>query len=383
MKTDMNARGQRFVRGMAWVIAATLLMTTRSLGGPKEDFSQLEIEMQTAEEAYYSALMSLEDEARRRSAEGTEPAAPPAPPPDGRKSILRKMDALAEATAGKPEAAEIAIRTFEWGVHIDPESALDRFEKLVRQFPDERGLGDFVPVIPDLVLSPDVIPKWLLWLDQLRKLTKHKETQIACWFTIGRLQLSAGRLPVAKQAFEAVRKEAKEPELIEAAKAFIYEIERLQPGMEAPDFSAKTLEGKDVSLKSLRGKVVLLKFWATWCAPCVGEIPHLQALATKMAGKPFEILAVSVDDEREALTNLLSVHRMPGIQTWDEKGEDNPVAGQYNVRELPTSYLIDKSGVIRERDPGPEKLAATIESLLNAPSSSPPAATRTEKPSTP
>lgn len=103
----------------------------------------------------------------------------------------------------------------------------------------------------------------------------------------------------------------------------------------------------------------------------MGEIPHLQAAVSRLSGKPFEILSVSVDDEREALMAILRSRPVPGTQTWDEKGGENPVAELYNVHRLPTWYLIDADGVIRHRDPDPANLAQIVESVLPAKPSSP------------
>ena len=84
----------------------------------------------------------------------------------------------------------------------------------------------------------------------------------------------------------------------------------------------------------------------------------------RLSGKPFEIVSVSVDTEREDLVNFLKSKKPPGLQTWDEKGEDNPVAELYNVHHLPAWFLIDTAGNIRERETDPGRLAQTVEALL-------------------
>ena len=72
---------------------------------------------------------------------------------------------------------------------------------------------------------------------------------------------------------------------------------------------------------------------------------------SRLKDNPFEIVAISLDDERNALTHMLQTMQVPGIQTWDNKGRENTIAKQYNVLRLPTWYLIDKRGVIRARNP--------------------------------
>ncbi len=85
---------------------------------------------------------------------------------------------------------------------------------------------------------------------------------------------------------------------------------------------------------------------------------------SRLKDKPFEILAVSLDDERHALTHMLEHMKIPGIHTWDDKGRENPIAERYNVLSLPTWYLIDEKGVIRARDPFGDALIPAAEAIL-------------------
>jgi len=87
---------------------------------------------------------------------------------------------------------------------------------------------------------------------------------------------------------------------------------------------------------------------------------------SRLSGKPFEILAVSVDDERSELVRLLENKKPPGIHTWDAKGRENPVAELYNVYGLPTWYVIDGKGIIRHRDPDPDQLVTVIEATYSS-----------------
>jgi peroxiredoxin len=148
------------------------------------------------------------------------------------------------------------------------------------------------------------------------------------------------------------------------ARGLIYELEHLQPGMSAPPFSAETLDGKKVSLNDFRGKVVLLNFWATWCPSCIAEIPDLKKAVKHFDGKPFVILAVSLDDSRSMVKQFVEGAEFPGIHTWHEKGADNPVSVLYNAEMLPTWYVIDAEGIIRARDPFHEKLIPVVEEAM-------------------
>ena len=96
----------------------------------------------------------------------------------------------------------------------------------------------------------------------------------------------------------------------------------------------------------------------------MGEIPHLETAVSWFKDKSFEILAVSCDDDRTALTNLLKLREPPGIQTWHKKGPANPNAELYNVQGYPTWYLVDAAGVIRARDAFGEALIPAVEKAM-------------------
>ena len=88
---------------------------------------------------------------------------------------------------------------------------------------------------------------------------------------------------------------------------------------------------------------------------------------SRLKGKPFEIVAFSLDDTREIPVHMLQKMKMPGIQTWDKEGRENPIGKLYNAAILPTWYLLDENGVIRARDPFGRKLIPSVEAALAGP----------------
>jgi thiol-disulfide isomerase/thioredoxin len=140
---------------------------------------------------------------------------------------------------------------------------------------------------------------------------------------------------------------------------------RIGPGSPAPDIEGTDLDGKKVKLSSYRGKVVLFDFWATWCGPCVAMIPHERELVSKMAGKPFVLLSVSVDEDKAAVTDFQSKEKMPWAHWWD--GAKGPVAKMYKVRAYPTLFMIDAKGIVRKKwigAPKSEELDKLVEELI-------------------
>ncbi|RNC71058.1 MAG: TlpA family protein disulfide reductase [Desulfuromonadales bacterium] len=118
-------------------------------------------------------------------------------------------------------------------------------------------------------------------------------------------------------------------------------------GNPAPDFTLNTLNGEVVKLSELRGQVVLLNFWATWCPPCRQEIPSMMRLNAAMAGKPFRMLCVSIDDGGKVAVEEFfrkSGFTLPALLDGDKR------AGKlYGLTGVPETFVISKSGVILKK----------------------------------
>src|SRR5688572_25627927 len=113
----------------------------------------------------------------------------------------------------------------------------------------------------------------------------------------------------------------------------------------APDFSLKTHDGQTVTLSQLRGRVVLVNFWATWCTTCVVEMPSLERLTESMRGKPFTMLAVSVDENWDLIRKLFPQGTPMTVVLDPQKAQGS--ARQYGTEKFPESFLVDAEGNIR------------------------------------
>ncbi len=121
-------------------------------------------------------------------------------------------------------------------------------------------------------------------------------------------------------------------------------------GAPAPDVSLVDLKGKTWTLSELKGQVVFVNFWATWCPPCVEEMPSMQMLHTVMPKNKFKMLAILTNDDP---TLAASFAAKSGLTMPILIAPDNGVARQYGVSGVPETYIVDKQGVVREKFIGP------------------------------
>ncbi len=134
-------------------------------------------------------------------------------------------------------------------------------------------------------------------------------------------------------------------------------------GGTAPDITLMTPDNKEFSLSSLRGHYVLLDFWASWCGPCLREVPNVKAIYEKYHDKGFEIFGVSLDETAGPWKAAIKKNDMNWHHVSSLKGWECPVAKQYNVTGIPRMYIIDPEGKIIAQDLRGEELANFVAGL--------------------
>jgi thiol-disulfide isomerase/thioredoxin len=142
----------------------------------------------------------------------------------------------------------------------------------------------------------------------------------------------------------------------------------LDDGARAPEIGLKDIDGDVIRMADLRGKVVLVDFWATWCGPCREELPFLEELQDRHEDEGFVVVGVNVDRDRR---NMESFVRRLGLSFPNVYDGEHAVAGRYGPSSMPTSYLVDRQGVVRHIFRGFRAADATalerhVEALLRA-----------------
>ena len=163
--------------------------------------------------------------------------------------------------------------------------------------------------------------------------------------------------------YEKLSDRVKQSTLGDKIKKTLSTLRAVGMGQAAPDFTLQTPEGNDLSLSSLRGKCVLVDFWASWCGPCIKELPNIKKVYEKYHDKGFEIISISLDDKKANWVKAIEKHQIPWLHVSSLKGWKCPVAKLYHVTGVPAMYLLDAEGRIVSDNARGEALEKEVEKL--------------------
>jgi peroxiredoxin len=130
------------------------------------------------------------------------------------------------------------------------------------------------------------------------------------------------------------------------------------------DLKFKAIDGTEVDLAKLRGKVVLLDFWAVWCGPCRIEIPNVVATYKQFHKDGFEIIGISLDQDKDKLISFTKQAEMTWPQYFDGKMWSNEISSRFGINAIPAMWLVDKKGLVRSTDARGSDLADQVKKLL-------------------
>ena len=161
-----------------------------------------------------------------------------------------------------------------------------------------------------------------------------------------------------QETFQSLRENPKFNALIKKMKDTI--------GINKPpkDFTLTLLSGESFTLSKQKGKVVLVDFWASWCGPCVKEMPSLKKTYDQYRSKGFEIIGISLDKTKDKLTHFIKENALKWpISFSGDYWKDKTVA-LYGVRSIPSTWLVDKKGILRHTNLRGEELEHAVAELL-------------------
>jgi thiol-disulfide isomerase/thioredoxin len=130
------------------------------------------------------------------------------------------------------------------------------------------------------------------------------------------------------------------------------------------DLKFKAVDGTQVDLAKLRGKVVLVDFWAVWCGPCRMEIPNVVATYKQLHKDGFEIVGISLDQDKDKLVSFTNQAGMTWPQYFDGKMWSNEISSHFGISAIPAMWLVDKKGFVRSTEARGSELAERVKKLL-------------------
>ncbi len=152
-----------------------------------------------------------------------------------------------------------------------------------------------------------------------------------------------------------------------ASEKLLIPLEQSYPdiGKPAPEIKGRYLNGDVARLTELRGKVVVLAFWASWCGPCLGRIPEENKLVEKFASKPFELIGICGDESKTDALKSVDQHGIRFRSIWNLSTEGATATELFGVEHWPSTFVLDRTGVIGYRDLTGVDLEEAVTLLLN------------------
>jgi len=186
--------------------------------------------------------------------------------------------------------------------------------------------------------------------DLMQGLGQNDQEEFAASFsdTLANSAIAASEFAVARQVYSTLLSRFSEsPNLRQKIEGDLKRIDKV--GRPAPTFAAEDILGRPIRLDAYRGKYVLVDFWATWCAPCLGELPRLQEAHRTYHDAGFEIISVSLDETKAAVSDFAKVRKLPWPQIHNASSKADLVEA-FAVGSIPATYLIDPDGTIIRLD---------------------------------
>ena len=168
----------------------------------------------------------------------------------------------------------------------------------------------------------------------------------------------------ALKTFGPILESSPDPKIKELGASFSGKLRLLELPGKPMAISGDLVDGKPFDLKSLSGKIVLVDFWATWCGPCVAEIPNMLEQYEKYHAKGFEVVGISLDEDKEKVDAFIAEHKIPWPIIYAGKGWQDPTAQFYGISGIPQLILIGRDGNVITLNARGKKLGERLAELF-------------------
>ena len=208
----------------------------------------------------------------------------------------------------------------------------------------EEGIAVFEELIKDYPFATYVEPSLLTLGLAYDKISEHHKADTLYEKLANHPKYRSGRYAATAQQLLELDKTQRTGELSSASGASPKPSRNPFVNKPAPDFRVMDTRGEELTLEQYRGQVVLLDFWATWCGPCIAEMPNVKRTYTKHRNRQFQIIGISLDSSIAPLEAYIQREGIEWRQYLDSTGK---ISNLYNVRAIPSTFLIDGEGIVR------------------------------------